>query len=181
MKKLTTIFLSCLFLFAGSVYAQKSKSTAPRFSSAYTNLEKACKTIKGGEGTDDASNCKGIDGYRIHVSASASAVAIAAETPDKKDLIPLVMQDLGFDETKIKIEWRTANGKPFAVIIRVAKYGETDDENPYIGKKIGEELIVRGLKGFEGIDFKVDTKTQNANVEARELADNAYLAKADKK
>jgi len=55
----------------------------------YTNLDKACKTIKGGGGTDDASNCKGIGGYRIHVSASAAAVAITAETPDKKDLITL--------------------------------------------------------------------------------------------
>jgi len=86
-----------------------------------------------------------------------------------------------FDQTKIKAEWRTANGKPFAVIMRVAKYGETDDENLYIGKKIGEELIVQGLKGFEDIDFKVDAKTPNANVKARKLADDAYLEKADKK
>ncbi len=41
-------------------------------------------------------------------------------------------------------------------------------------------MIVRGLKGFEDIDFKVDAKTPNANVKARELADNAYLGKAEK-
>ncbi len=181
MKKLTTVFFFCLFLFAGGVYAQKSRSTAPKFSSAYTNLDKDCKTVKGRGGTDDASNCKGIGGYRIHVSASAAAVAITAETPDKKDLITLAIQDLIFDQTKIKVEWRTANGKPFAVIMRVAKYGETNDENLYIGKKNGEELIVQGLKGFEDIDFKVDAKTTNANVKARKLADDAYLEKADKK
>ncbi len=181
MNKLTIFSLSCLFLFAGGVYAQKSKSTAPKFSSAYTNLDKDCKTIEGRGGTDDASDCKGIAGYRIHVSASAAAVVITAETPDKNNLITLATQDFGFDQTKIKVEWRIADGKPFAIIMRVVKYGETDGENPYIGKKIGEELIVRGLKGFEDIDFKVDAKTPNANVKARELANNAYLEKADKK
>ena len=62
--------------------------------------------------------------------------------------------------------------------MRVAKYGEPDDENPYLGKKIGEELIVKGLKGFENIDFTVDAKTPNANAKARELADNAYSDKS---
>jgi len=76
-----------------------------------------------------------------------------------------------------------ANGKrkTFCRDYARCQYGETNDENLYIGKKIGEELIVQGLKGFEDIDFKVDAKTPNANVKARELADDAYLEKADKK
>lgn len=89
----------------------------------------------------------------------------------------LATQGFDFNQNKIKVEWRTANGKPFAVILRVSKYGDTDDENPYIGKKIGEELIVMGLKGFENIDFKVDSKTPNANVKAREMADSNYKTK----
>ena len=70
-----------------------------------------------------------------------------------------------------------ANGKPFAVIMRVADYAETTDTDAYFGKKTGEKLIVRGLKGFENIDFEVDAKTPNANVKAREMADNGYKGK----
>ncbi len=177
MKKIITVCLCCLFLLVGSVSAQKPKKNAPKFSSVYTDLNKACKTIKGENGSDDASDCRGIAGYRIYIWDSASTEIIAAEPPDKTDRIIIATQGFDFDQTKVKLEWRMANGKPFAVILRVSKYGETNDENPYIGKKIGEELVVVGLKGFEKIDFKVDTKIPNANAKARELADNSYSAK----
>ena len=176
MKQLLTICLFCLSLLATNILAQKA--TKPlKFSSAYTNLNKDCKTIKGGEGTDDASDCRGIGGYRIRVWFSATTQHIGAETPKTKDMVNLATQGLDFDQNKVKVEWRMANGKPFVVIMRVFKYGETDENNPYVGKKIGEELIIKGLKGFEKIDFKVDTKTRSANAKARKLADNAYLNK----
>jgi hypothetical protein len=166
--KLLALFIFC-FLFVGSASANK-------FSSRYTDLDKSCKTIKGGEGQDDASDCRGIGGYRVHVWFSAMAQHIGTKTVKSEEMIPLATQSLDFDQTKIKLEWRLANGKPFAVIFRVFKYGEGNDDNPF-GKKIGEELIVKGLTGFEKIDFKVDSKTPNTNAEARKLADNAYLKK----
>jgi hypothetical protein len=164
-------------LFIGSAYGQKAKKTGLKFSSAYTNLGKDCKTIAGGGGTDDASDCRGIGGYRIHVGVAAAALYIMAQPPDKNDLIPLATQNFDFDERKTTIEWRMANGKPFAVIMRVAVYGEITEENAYFGKKTGEELIIRGLKGFDYIYFEVDVKTKNANVKAREMADKAYSEK----
>lgn len=175
MKYLPAVFLFCLIFLTSNVFSQKT--VAPKFSSAYTNLTSDCKAIKGGEGTDDASDCKGVGGYRIYLSPSAAMLGISAQIPNKTDAIQIATQDIGFDETKRRIEWRLANGKPFAVIMRVAKYGETDEENPYFGKKIGEELVVVGLQGFEKIDFKVDANTPNANEKARELADGNYNKK----
>jgi hypothetical protein len=177
MKILPAIVV-CLILLTGGVFAQKTKKTATKFSSVYTNLNKDCKTLGGGEGQDDAFDCRGAGGYRIDITPSAAVLSISARTPDKEDSIPLASQDMGFDQTKIKLEWRTANSKPFAIIMRVAKYGEPDDENPYLGKKIGEELIVKGLKGFENIDFAVDAKTPDANTKARELADKNFADKS---
>jgi len=171
------IFVFGLILLTGSLYAQKTVDTT-KFTSVYTNLDKDCKTLKGVGGTDDASDCQGIGGYRLRVWFSAASQMIGADTPDKKDTIHLITQGLDFDQTKVKVEWRLANGKPFAVIMRVFKYSdETTADNPYFGKKIGEELAVMGLKGFDGIDFKVDTKTPDANAKARELADNGYKQK----
>ena len=148
------------------------------FTSVYTNLNKDCKTIGGGDGQDAAYDCRGVGGYRIQNWSAAAATYYAVETPDKKDRIQIATQDFDYDQTKIKVEWRMANGKPFALIMRVFKYSdELKDESAYFGKKIGEELRIIGLKGFENIDFTVDAKTPNANLKARELADNGYKAK----
>lgn len=176
MKKITAIFIFCLVLFTVSGYAQKINQTAPKFSSRYTNLQKDCKITPGENGSDGSSDCRGVGGYRIFIGYSAAAEMIVAELPDKTGNIMLDTHDIFSDYSKIRIEWRMANGKPFAVIMRVFKYGdEKKSEYDYWGKKIGEELKVIGLKGFENIDFRVDAKTPDANAKARELADNAYL------
>ncbi|MET0751752.1 MAG: hypothetical protein ABWZ66_00130 [Pyrinomonadaceae bacterium] len=176
MKNLITVVMFSLFIFSGSAYSQKNNKDVVKFSSQYSNLNKDCKTIKGAtEGTDDASDCKGVGGYRMRVWAAAAALYIAAETPDKQSRIQLATQNFDFDQTKSTIEWRMANGKPFAIIMRVAVYSNAVKEGEYFGKKIGEELIVTGLKGYEKIDFKVDAKTSDANARARGLADDAYL------
>jgi hypothetical protein len=135
MKNLLTIILIYLSLSAADIYGQKA-SPAVEFSSAYTDLNRDRKTIRGEGGTDDASNCRGIGGYRVHVWFSATTQQIGAETPGTKEMIPLATFGLDFDQTKVKVEWRMANGKPFAVILRVHKYGETDQDNPYIGQRV---------------------------------------------
>ena len=94
-----------------------------------------------------------------------------------EEVIQLATLGFDFDHRKAKVEWRMADGKPFAVIMRIPKYGETDEDNPYIGKKIGEQLIIKGLKGFEKIDFTVDAKTPKANQKARDLADQGFQQK----
>lgn len=173
MKRFITIFVICFCFSVVNIFAQKPI----KFTSLYTNLNKDCKPLKGGEGQDTAFDCKGIGGYRISLSPSAAALSITAQTPDKKDSIPLANQSIGFDQTKVKLEWRLANGKPFAVIMRIDKYGKPENDYDIFGKKIGTELVVIGLKGFDKIDFKVDGKTANATANARKLADNAFLRK----
>jgi len=175
MKNLTTIIVFCLILFAGNICAQKNKNTVT-FSSEYSNLGSDCKTLKGGDGQDDASDCKGVGGYRIRISPTAASLFVSAETPDKKDSIQLAAQDFDFDQKAGKIEWRMVNGKPYAVILRVNVY-EQPPQDLYYGKKTGEKLVVKGLKGFEYIDFEVDAKTADANVKARQMADTAYVKK----
>lgn len=173
MKLLATLFVLC-FLLISTAQAQK---TAPKFSSIYTDLNKSCKTIRGENGTDDASDCRGIGGYRIHNWFAAAAQMFAVKAPKSEDMINLATLNLDFDSRKTKVEWRMANGKPFAVIIRIDKYEKPENDYDIFGKKIGTELIVKGLKGFDKIDFTVDSKTPNANAKARKLADAAYLKK----
>ena len=178
MKRLTTLILFGLALFTGNICAQKNKPAAPRFSSVYTSLKNKCIVYEGENGSDSSFDCRGVGGYRVAVWYSASTEIIALEPPDKTTRIVLDEHDIFSDYSKIKIEWRLANGKPFAVIMRVFKYGdEKANEYDIFGKKIGEELKIVGLKGFENIDFTVDTKTPDANLKARALADNGYAQK----
>jgi hypothetical protein len=154
----------------------------PKFSSLYTDLNKDCKAAfkQVGEGQDMPLKCKGYGGYHIFINYSAWASSLSANGSGDNS-ITLAMQGLGYsDEKGRKIEWRLADGKPFAVILRISNYkikAGDDGDNPFQDKyKTGESLLVKGLKGYEQIDFEVDTKaTPNANVKAREMADNAYL------
>lgn len=101
-------------------------------------------------------------------------VQINLETLDRQISLPLAQQGLGYDREVDRIEWRHADGKPFAVIMRVFKYSQSG-EFPFQGKPIGESLIVKGLPGFERIDYEVDARNNaRANAKAREMADNGY-------
>jgi hypothetical protein len=151
--------------------------SAPRFSSAYTSLTNCGSGVTKREereaekrGQDIPSRCRGLDGYVIDISYSACASNISAQKGRTR--IPLAMQTVGWKQKTV--EWRLANGKPFAVIMRVYEYGG-DDLCATNGKTIGESLVVKGLKGYEHIDEEVKVKsTPNPNVKARELADKGY-------
>lgn len=158
------------FAFAAAGVAQKK----PTFTSAYTSLGAGCKVVKGGEGQDDAKVCPGVGGYQVRIFSSAAETNIVAEKKGSDESSPLVIVGLDFDESKTKLEWRLANGKPFAVIIRVPKYDGREDDVPGPGKVIGEELFVSGVGNWEYIYEAINAKTRNANVKARQAADKAY-------
>ncbi|HKQ54125.1 MAG TPA: hypothetical protein VJT74_17240 [Pyrinomonadaceae bacterium] len=163
-------------------------AAGPAFTSDYTDLNKDCKAAfkesEIGEGQDMPLKCKGYGGYYVSIgySAMASHVGVQKEGDDDS-LIGLVNQGIGYsDEPGRKVEWRMADGKPFAVIIRATSYdvpkAEEKADSPYKDKyKTGETLIVKGLKGYEQIDFTVDAKTPNANEKAREMADSNFVKK----
>ncbi len=170
----TTRFIAIaisIFALSTAVSAQKK----PKFTSVYTSLGAGCKVLKGGEGQDDASLCKGPGGYQIRIYSSASMTHINAEKKGTDESTPIVNVGLEFNPSKVKLEWRLANGKPFAVIIRIPKYDGRTDEEPGVGKVIGEELFVSGIGDYEFISVSIDAKTPNANAKARAAADKGYM------
>ena len=152
----------------------------PKFSSAYTDLGTQCRPLAEGEaeGDDTPLRCEGYGGLevRIDFSAASSHLRVQPKGDDAEDSIRLAEQPLNYD-AKRKIEWRLADGQPFAVIFRVDKSKEGADpaEMWRPENKTGESLVVKGLKGYERIDFEVDARDADANAKARELADKAFL------
>ena len=137
---------------------------AATFSSAYTDLTKCGSGLTKKEekeaeeqGSDIPTRCKGYGGYDIYVSYSACTSEISVEKGEAS--IHLATQAVNFKQKTA--EWRLANGKPFAVIMRVYQYGG-DDQCAVGGKITGESLIVKGLKGFEHIDGEVKVKERQS-------------------
>ncbi|HMJ25411.1 MAG TPA: hypothetical protein VK475_06265 [Pyrinomonadaceae bacterium] len=148
---------------------------ATRFASVYSPLTKCGSGMTKKEereaekhGSDIPSRCRGFGGYVVDISYSACASSLALVKGDER--VSLGMQALNWPQKTI--EWRLANGKPFAVIMRVYEYAG-NDLCTTDGKVTKESLVVTGLKGFE-IEETVDARTPNANLKARELADKAY-------
>jgi len=178
------ILLGSLILL--SLVLNNSKSSAQRFaapaqgathfSSVYTALTNCGSGMTKKEeraaekhGSDIPTRCKGFGGYSVDISYSACSSSFSLVKGEEN--ISLGMQAMNWKQKTV--EWRLADGKPFAVIMRVYDYAG-NDECATGGKITGESLIVRGLKDFE-IDESVDVKsTTNPNVKAREIADKGY-------
>lgn len=150
---------------------------ATKFSSEYTDLTKCGSGMSKKEekeaeeqGSDIPTRCKGPGGYDIYIYYSACASHITAVKGEES--IGLAMQTVNWKQKTV--EWRLANGKPFAVIMREYEYSG-NDLCTTDGKITGESLIVKGLKGYEHIDETINVKTTpDPNVKARELADKGY-------
>lgn len=142
------------------------------FTSFYTDLNKDCKTDEPDEGSHVSTFCKGPGNYRIMYFDSATTLEFYAQTKDGENSVHLASQSLSYPEENSKIEWRLADGKPFAVIMRVYEYETKDGLISYPAKKVSEKLIIKGLEGFERIDFKESGKGENFR--ARDIADNEY-------
>ena len=178
MTKQKWIIASLVVLSSALFAAGQSKAARKTmFTSTYTSLGHGCQEIDGEGGTDGFSICRGPGGYQVRVYYSAASTQINAELRGKEFYVPLATLSLDFDQRKARVEWRLANGKPFAAILRVPTYGDPEKEFEYFGKVNGGRLSIKGLKGHDDIDLAVDTKTPNANAKARELADAAYLKK----
>jgi hypothetical protein len=155
---------------------------ANRFTSAYTALTKCGSGMTKKEekeaeehGSDIPTRCKGYGGYDVYIYYSACSSNFSLEKGDEN--ISLGMQAVNWKQKTV--EWRLADGKPFAIIMRVYDYAGSS-ECATDGKITGESLIVRGLKGFEHIDetvniYGVNVKgPPNPNLKARELADEGF-------
>jgi hypothetical protein len=181
-KKMNSLKLVCAMALLGAVLVSQSATgaaVAPKFSSAYTDLKTRCKAIAKGvaQGDDMPLRCVGFGGYelRIDYSAASSHLGVQPTAGGSEDRIVLAEQPLDYN-LKRRVEWRLAGGKPFAVILRVQKAkGSADPAEMWRPEnKTGESLLVKGLKGYERIDFEVDAASPGANEKAREMADKAY-------
>lgn len=158
-----------------SALAPVAAQGATSFSSVYSSLTNCGSGMTKKEereaekhGSDIPSRCKGFGGYVVDISYSACSSNFSLTKGDEN--IPLGMQAIDYKQKTI--EWRLANGKPFAIIMRSYEYAG-NDQCPTGGKVTKESLVVTGLKGFE-IAETVEAKTPNANLKARELADKGY-------
>lgn len=174
MRKIL-ILLTLSFVFVLGVNAQVAK-----MSSVYTNTQTDCKAEEKSEGDEVPFICKEVGGFRLRI-IPAGAQAEMLEIVNKQGETVASLGNVGYGYTSAKrmLEWRMANGKPFAVIFRVNIYDEkkaTDaGDNPYLPQyKTGEKLLVRGLTGYSQIDFEVDGKDKNANAKAQKLADENF-------
>ena len=186
MKKTISTSALLIFLAANLLSAQVTPRGGRnvKFSSRYTNLKTECRSAltrkeeKEAEerGQDIPSLCKGYGEYEIFLGSHGAFTqlqVIVKSKKEEKDMAAMETMHVSDPIYTQKVEWRFANGKPFAVIFRRDINDESSD--PAEQKKIGEALRVIGLKN-EKIDFWVDVKkTPNPNAEARRLADAAYL------
>lgn len=174
-------FLGLAILLSLSVAANRteSRTSTTQFSSVYTNLSKQCKSAfkSVGEGQDMPLKCKGYGGYEIRIDYSAMSANLRVQPVKGEAVVNLMAQPLSYYDKK-NVEWRQADGKPFAVIVRVNRYkdesGNIDADTFSEQNKTGESLLIRGLKGYEYVDGAVDAKTPDANAKAREMADAQY-------
>lgn len=160
------------------------KSHPPKFSSVYTRMGKDCWAP---EQEAEGIECKFVGGYHVIAGYGAVTENVLIESRDGKISIQLSPSkgENSLTQSGGIVEWRLANGKPFAVIARFTYYDmakvveattASEGKSPFQQRFVtGESLIIKGLKGYEQIDFELDAKTPDTNEKAREMADNAFM------
>jgi hypothetical protein len=178
MKSLLLLLLTA-FTAGITADAQTTSGPKPVFTSVYTDLKKQCKALRetiSTEGGDPVARCTGYGGYRISMYYSATSATLSVQrVADGEDVVELGTDYGNYGSRGEKIEWRIAEGKPFAVIMRLWKYrGEGADGTVYSGQRVGSTLIVKGLPGWERINAEIDGSLPDANARARAAADEGW-------
>jgi len=171
MKIHVAVFLSLMTSFTWA-------ASTPKFSSRYSNLATDCKFDESQrvEGSDTPMRCSTVVDYEvgIYFSATRECLSLIRKGPplDKYETGMPGICDKGV--SKRKLEWRMANGTPFAIIIRQKEWKQNQDG--ITEEQVGEKLLVKGLAGFQPLDDAVDAmKDPKANESARKKADDFYL------
>ena len=155
--------LSLLLLSANSA----ADARTPVFTSEYTDLAKDCRwafdqnTLT--EGQDNALRCRGASNYRLFIYFSAESAVMSVENAQETLVFEsgLTLSDY----QRGKVEWRIADGRPFAIIARIKN-----------SDKRVEMLEIRGIDSYRAIRGSVAVAgNKRANAEARTLAEQAYV------
>jgi hypothetical protein len=176
------LVLSTVGSLVGSGGTAQAAKAGVRFSSVYTTIAKDCKS-DGPEENDNGSDtpliCKGAGKYKLSIGYSAFGATLSAAVGE--NFISLGEVDGLWDQSPgRKLEWRLANGKPFAAIYRVNTYRNIDTEiaegrSPWTeANRTGSRIVVVGLEGYETLKGEFPGKDAKANAKARALVDAAY-------
>ena len=137
--------------------------------STFTKIDlKKCKQIKKPDGFvfEGAWTCKGVKGYEFIYSGMDLRATIGFGP--KAETQCAASQSFGhFNSPGDTIEWRMAKGKPYATILRwFTDNGEADSKQNW--------LVITKIDGNEACRTAiVDTQFPNANVVARQKADQS--------
>lgn len=167
-----SLFLIVIFGFATDISSVNDSG----FTSVYTEWSgPGCESFDSEvEGADGWTVCQGVGDYQLQIFYNFYGHEFISVESDR------LAFSTSLTTTRCsashyygaKIEWRLAEGEPFACIIRVICLAENES-----GELIteGEYLIVKGLDGHEDIDFEIDVRTEpDANRKARELAESYF-------
>jgi len=142
----TAVGMKALALIAAILLAAPSSpAKQPHLSSVYTSIAPHhCKTVRDSKDSqaerDVLQRCPGYAGIPLFVEDFDARTTVSAGSPDGESC--LVSRGCGFTSAGDRVEWRLANGKPFAIIYRLTS-DYTDDS----GKDLHEPfLIVETLK-----------------------------------
>jgi hypothetical protein len=168
MKMIETLLsaTSACPLVAMMGFATCATAAEPRFDSAYTDLAQACKPAfdenEIEEGQDMPLRCRGPGGASLYLYFSAEETFLQVETDAGTSQLAQALRIN--DDDRGKVEWRMADGVPFAIIVRVRKI---------TGR--AETLEVRGIGQHRALTGSVEASGRaDANAAARALADEGY-------
>lgn len=156
---------------------------APRFDSSYTRLAAACVELPQPpeyEGQDPASDCPGPDGYRLrlyHSAADTHLVVVRPISGESGEVLDSLIEGVsGIDPQRAVVEWRLADGVPFAIIAR-SRPPIFDDEGMAQPGPL-TTLEVRGIGARIALVESVDVaQTADANTVARKQADAGWASR----
>jgi hypothetical protein len=169
----------------------KDKRDTSVYTQVYTLESKECKDQPESisEGEYFAKSCQGYGGYRLLLTGSDYRVNYAIEHPASRFLVYFFPLETGSaqryeraDQYNSKpantIEWLLVNGKPFAVCIHMLFYKNVGSVKTFtnVKNKVAEFIFVRGLAGYEYIQYDVVTTNTafNPDEQARYLAYQAF-------
>jgi hypothetical protein len=154
------------------------------FASAYTDfLGPGCRDVEGlSEDGDTPQICEGIGGYQLYVYYNYYGhELLRLQAVDGEFEVPLGAETC--DDTQLysaEVEWRTAAGRPFAVVAQTTCHYlvlAEEDGLEYEAFEAGDSyILVKGLAGFEHIDHEIELKDDTTVDRARKLADTGYAS-----
>jgi hypothetical protein len=167
--------------------AKVSTAAGVRFTSIRTSLlmtkcHPASAAVADGtwsEGEDAATPrlaCDAPGSYRVFIEGVGSPqpdLWIETDGGFSVTLSPADVEAFRFGQ---EIEWRLADGVPFAAIAHVTIYAGGDEDHVFDARHVaGERILIKGLKGRESLDAMIDARgVKTAARTAVDLADRAW-------